>query len=108
MSVQSVRKRNRDLDDCFRITSSSGEVIYQTPDYPPQAGCATTYTGTLDSDHLTPYNSPITTTEIHLMTTAELDFIIANIESDLDDMDEDSREELLAGLDEAIAAALAD
>jgi len=42
------------------------------------------------------------------MTTAELDFIIANIESDLDDMDEDSREELLAGLDEAIAAALAD
>lgn len=42
------------------------------------------------------------------MTTAELDFIIANIESDLDDMDEGSREELLAGLDEAIAAALAD
>ena len=43
-----------------------------------------------------------------LTADLDMDFIIANIESDLDDMDEDSREELLAGLVEAIAAALAD
>ena len=39
--------------------------------------------------------------------TADMDFITTAIESDLDDMDEDAREELLAGLDEAIAEALA-